>query len=224
MGVSSVEADSTSVVASAEDLRLVEALCGGDESAFAGLVDKYHVSMLRVALMFVPDRAAAEEAVQDAWVGVLRGLRRFEGRSSLRTWIFRILTNTAKTRGQKEDRSVPFSALEAELSANDPAVDPDRFNPADAPRDPHHWKSFPEDWDEIPEERVLARETLAAIRAAIDALPPHQREVIALRDVDGWSSQEVCNVLGISETNQRVLLHRARSKVRRALERYFDEE
>ena len=156
---------------------------------------------------------------------MLRGLARFEGRSSLRTLIFRILTNGAKTRGQREGRSIPFSLLgDVDLDPEGPSVDPDRFLPADHPKEPHHWVSFPRSWGEVPEERLLAQETLSIVRAAIESLPPAQREVIRLRDVEGWPSGEVCNVLGISESNQRVLLHRARSKVRRALERYFDEE
>ncbi len=213
------------VVASAADLQTVEALRRGDEAAFVRLVEAYQASMLRLAMLFVQDRAVAEEVVQEAWVGVLRGLARFEGRSSLKTWIFRILTNGAKTRGQREGRSVPFSLLgDVDLEPEGPSVEPERFLPADHPKEPHHWVSFPHSWDAVPEERLLARETLSTVRAAIESLPPAQREVITLRDVEGWPSGEVCNVLGISESNQRVLLHRARSKVRRALERYFDEE
>ena len=215
----------TDLVASADDLQTVEALRRGDEAAFVRLVEAYQASMLRLAMLFVQDRAVAEEVVQEAWVGVLRGLARFEGRSSLKTWIFRILTNGAKTRGQREGRSVPFSLLgDVDLDPEGPSVEPERFLPADHPKEPHHWVSFPRSWDAVPEERLLARETLSTVRAAIESLPPAQREVITLRDVEGWSSGEVCNVLGISESNQRVLLHRARSKVRRALERYFDEE
>jgi RNA polymerase sigma-70 factor (ECF subfamily) len=207
-----------------EDHRLVAALRRGDETAFMQLVDAYHTSMLRVARLFVPDEAAAEDVVQEAWLGVLRGLDRFEGRSSLKTWVFRILTNCAKTRGQREARSLPFSALvEAETERDEPAVDADRFYPPDDPAWAHHWVSFPRNWGELPEDRLLARETLSIVQAAIDALPPSQREVITLRDVDGWTSEEVCNTLDISETNQRVLLHRARSKVRRALEQYLGE-
>lgn len=213
---------SPEIVASAGDLQLVDALRQGDESAFAALVDQYHTAMLRLAMIFVRDRAVAEEVVQDAWLGVLRGLNRFEGRSSLKTWVFSILTNCAKTRGQREGRSLPFSAVwDADSDLDDPAVDPDRFRPADDPREPHQWVSFPRSWAAIPEEHFLAQETLAAIRAAIAALPPSQREVITLRDVEGWTSEEVCNALGVSETNQRVLLHRARTKVRRKLDDYF---
>lgn len=217
--------DSSHVVASADDLRLVEALLAGDETAFSQLIDQFHASMLRLAMVFVPDRAVAEEVVQDAWIGILRGLPRFEGRSSLKTWMFRILTNTAKTRGQREDRSVPFSALaRSEIEIDEPALDADRFMAAHDPHQAPGWVSLPRNWDDIPEDRLLAQETLELVGAAIDQLPPGQRNVITLRDIEGWTSEEVCNVLEISASNQRVLLHRARSKVRQALERYFDEE
>jgi RNA polymerase sigma-70 factor (ECF subfamily) len=208
-----------------DELSLIEALRRGDESAFVALVNSYHQSLLRMAGMYVASRAAAEDVVQETWLGVLRGLDRFEGRSSLKTWIFRILVNRAKTRGERESRSIPFSAFwSADDDAGEPAVEPERFLPADHPRWPHHWSSFPRQWDEIPEERLLSGETRAVVQQAIEALPPNQREVITLRDIEGWSAEEVCNVLVISETNQRVLLHRARSKVRRALERYLDDE
>src|SRR3989442_6189164 len=211
-------------VVSEEDLRLVEALRSGNESAFVSLIDMYHSSMLRLAMVFVPSNAVAEEVVQEAWMGVLQGLNRFEGRSSLKTWIFRILTNRAKTRAHREGRSVPFSSLpEFNSDLPEPAVDPDRFKGPDQ-QWPGHWISFPRSWDEIPEERMLSQETLTRIQDAIDALPPGQREVITLRDIEGCPSSETCNLLGVSEANQRVLLHRARSRVRRALERYFEEE
>lgn len=216
--------ESTRVVASADDLRLVEALRAGDEAAFTSLVEAYHASMLRLALIFVSDRSVAEEVVQETWLGVLRGLPRFEGRSSLKTWIFRILTNTAKTRGQREGRSLPFSALwDAEADGDEVAVAPERFLSAAHDHLAGEWAEFPNSWDNVPEDRLLAEETMGVVRTAIEALPPAQREVITLRDIENWPSQEICNVLEISESNQRVLLHRARSKVRRALERYFDE-
>jgi len=188
------------------------------------LIDQYHASMLRLAMVFVPSQAVAEEVVQEAWMGVLQGLDRFEGRSSLKTWIFRILTNRAKTRAQREGRSVPFSSLpEFNSELAEPAVEPERFRGPDQ-QWPGHWISFPRSWDEIPEERILSQETLTRIHEAIDGLPYGQREVITLRDIEGCSSDEACNLLGVSEANQRVLLHRARSRVRRALERYFEEE
>jgi RNA polymerase sigma-70 factor (ECF subfamily) len=204
------------------DLQLVAALRNRDEAAFMWLIDKYHASLVRLATIFVSDRAVAEEVTQETWIGVLRGIDRFEGRSSLKTWIYRILTNIAKTRAQRENRSIPFSAFGDDDEPIEPSVDPGRFLPDDHPRWPHHWAIQPNPWADIPEDRFLSKETLAQIRHAIEALPPSQREVISLHDIDGWSAAEVCNVLGISETNQRVLLHRARSKVRRALEQYFE--
>lgn len=209
--------------ASFDDLHLVEALRGGDEAAFASLLDQYHASLVRLACVYVSSQAVAEEVAQETWLGVLQGLDRFESRSSLKTWIFRILTNRAKTRGQREARSVPFSDwLDAENESDEPAVDPSRFRPPDDPDWPNHWAVNPAGWDDIPERYFLSQETKEHILAAIAALPPNQREVITLRDIEGWSSTEVCTVLFISETNQRVLLHRARSKVRQALEEYFD--
>ncbi|MDP9243335.1 MAG: sigma-70 family RNA polymerase sigma factor [Actinomycetota bacterium] len=202
----------------------MEALRRGDEGAFKTLVERYSPSLLRIAMMYTPSRAVAEDVVQETWLGVLNGLDRFEGRSSLKTWIFRILTNRAKTRGTRERRSIPFSAFADPAGEGpEPAVDPSRFYGADD-RFPHGWVSFPESWDGVPEERLLSSETLERITAAIESLSGAQREVITLRDVEGWTSAEVCNHLGISETNQRVLLHRARAKVRRALEEYLAEE
>jgi RNA polymerase sigma-70 factor (ECF subfamily) len=168
--------------------------------------------------MFVSSDAVADEVVQEAWLGVLRGLDGFEGRSSLRTWIFRILVNTAKTRGKRESRSVPFAALMGD-DLDEPSFDPARFFPSgDAAGS---WSTLPFDWRGMPEERAEATETLHVVAGAIAMLPPMQAEVIRLRDVLGWSSDEVRNALDISETNQRVLLHRARAKVRRALEEHF---
>lgn len=207
-------------VASPEDLALVERLKAGDEDAFMMLVDRYQASMLRIARMYVQGRAIAEEVVQEAWLGVLQGIDRFEGRSSLRTWMYRILVNIAKTRGQREGRSVPFSALAGE-DLDEAAVEPDRFHPAGHEWE-GHWSTIPRDWRGIPEDRLLGSETLDLIRRAIEGLPPMQAEVLRLRDVLGWSSEEVRNALEISETNQRVLLHRARSRVRRALEEYVE--
>jgi RNA polymerase sigma-70 factor, ECF subfamily len=201
------------------DAQLIRSLRDGDESAFAMLVEEHGATMLRVALMYVRSRAVAEEVVQEAWLGVLKGIDRFEGRSSLRTWIFRIVTNVAKTRGVRESRSVPFSALAAEEEVEGPSVPPERFRPA-GDRWAMHWAVPPEDWA-VPEERLLDAETRTVIAEAIAALPPAQRQVIALRDVEGWSAEEVCNVLELSETNQRVLLHRARTKVRQALDDYL---
>ena len=207
---------SDAVVASAADLALVERLRAGDESAFMMLVEQHQAAMLRIARMYVSTQAAAEEVVSEAWLGILKGLDRFEGRSSLRTWMYRIVANIAKTRGQRDGRTIPFSSLEG----GDDGVDPEWFQSA-SERAPGGWRAFPEDWQGIPEERLEASETLRAIGRAIDDLPPMQAEVLRLRDVLGWSSEEVRNALDLSETNQRVLLHRARSRVRRALHEYL---
>jgi RNA polymerase sigma-70 factor (ECF subfamily) len=216
--------DTPSRAATEQDLALVEALRAGDETAFMMLVERYQPAMLRIARMYVSTRAVAEDVVQDAWVGVLKGLDRFEGRSSLRTWIFRILVNTAKTRGQREARSVPFSSVWAADPEVEPSADPDRFLSLGHPGSPGRWAEPPTGWASTPEERLLSKETLAEVSRAIDALPPNQREVITMRDVLGWTSADVRNALDISETNQRVILHRARAKVRRALEGYLGPE
>jgi RNA polymerase sigma-70 factor (ECF subfamily) len=201
----------------ASDVALVDRLRAGDEAVFAELVNRYSAAMLRVAQLYVRSRSIAEEVVQDAWIGVLNGIARFEGRSSLKTWIFRIVSNKAKTRAVKEGRSVPFS----ELGPEEASVAPERFRGPDD-RYPGHWAAFPSDWARIPEERLLATETLAQVEHAIAELPPAQAIVITMRDVEGFDADDVCDALEISEGNQRVLLHRARSKVRQALEDYLD--
>jgi RNA polymerase sigma-70 factor (ECF subfamily) len=203
-----------------EDRRLVEALCRGDGEAFAALVDRHSAAMIRVASAFVPNRAAAEEAVQETWIAVMRGIDGFEGRSSLKTWIFRILTNVAMRAGARERRSVPFSALAQGEDTGEPAVDPDRFLPADHELFAGHWAIMPTHWP-TPEEGLLAGEARDVIARAIGELPPAQRTVIALRDVEGWTSEEVVEALEISPGNQRILLHRARSRVRTAIEAYY---
>jgi RNA polymerase sigma-70 factor (ECF subfamily) len=202
----------------AAEAQLLDALRAGDEAAFAALVREYHPSLVRVARIYVSTLASAEEVAQETWVGVLNGLDRFEGRSSLRTWIFRILTNIAKTRAQRDGRTLPFSALQDPGRVPEAAVDADRFLDPEHPRWPGHWAIRPEAW---PEEALLAAETRERIAEAIETLPASQRAVITLRDVEGWDGAEVCNALGLTETNQRVLLHRARSKVRGALESYL---
>lgn len=207
------------------DTRLLAALRAGDEAAFLQLVDRYHASLLRLALMHVSNRQVAEEVVQETWLAVLLGLKHFEGRSALKTWIVRILLNKAKTRAQREGRSVPFSSLPAlDVEADEPSVEPERFHSPDDLQWPGGWAVPSHTWESVPEQRLLARETRRRLREAIAALPAQQQEVILLRDIEGWTAAEVCNTLALSETNQRVLLHRARSKVRRALERYLDEE
>jgi RNA polymerase sigma-70 factor, ECF subfamily len=200
-----------------EDHELVQRLREGDESAFAELIDTYGATMARVAQMYVKDRGTAEEVVQETWLAVLNGIDRFEERSRLKTWLFRILTNRAKTRGERDGRSIPFSSL-AGTGEEEPSVDPDRFLGPDSPH-PGAWAAPPRAW---PQDRVLERETLGVIQMAIEELPETQREVIRLRDVEGWSPMEVTDALEITDGNQRVLLHRARSKVRAALEHYLD--
>jgi RNA polymerase sigma-70 factor (ECF subfamily) len=202
------------------EAQVLEALRAGDEDAFRALVREYTPSLVRVARIYVSTQAAAEEVAQETWLGVLNGLPRFEGRSSLRTWIFRILTNIAKTRAKRDGRTLPFSALSEPGRVPEAAVDADRFLDPEHPRWPGHWALKPEAW---PEDALVAGETREKLAEAIEALPAAQRAVISLRDIEGWSSEEVRNVLDLSETNQRVLLHRARSKVRSALESYLDQ-
>jgi RNA polymerase sigma-70 factor, ECF subfamily len=210
--------------AEAPDQELVRALRAGDEDAFIELVRRYNGLMLRLALGHVRTRALAEDVVQETWCAVLTGIDRFEGRSALKTWLMRILTNRAKTRGQREARCVPFSSLAGDDEDDGPAVDPDRFLPADHPRYPGGWSAAPSEWSQLPHDRLLAGEVREQIRTAIERLPTRQQAVIALRDVEGWSPEEVCETLQLSEGNQRVLLHRARSRVRGELERYFGRE
>ena len=194
-----------SVTAVDDDARLLERLRAGDEAAFVALVALHHDAMLRLASNFVSSRAVAEEVVQDTWLGVLRGIDRFEGRSSLRTWLLAILVHRARTTGVREARSVAVGDAT-------PAVDRTRFNAAGA------WASPPEQWVEDAEERLGAAALAAHIHAALEQMPPRQRAVVTLRDVDGLGSEEVCAVLSLSQANQRVLLHRGRSQLRRALE------
>jgi RNA polymerase sigma-70 factor, ECF subfamily len=200
-----------------DDRAVVAALCRGDERAFEALVERYQRSLVRIALMYVRDGAVAEEVAQETWVAVLEGIDRFEGRSSLKTWIFTILTNRAKTRGGRERRQLPTSALTGQ---DEPEVPLDRFVPPDDPHRPLGWAVPPRGW---PEERLLSREAVDHLRNAIGQLPPAQQTVIGLRDVEGFSAEEVAAALDISPGNERVLLHRARSRLRGALEEYFDQ-
>lgn len=202
----------------ADDDVLLAALQAGDERAFAVLVERYGALMLRVAQSHVRSRSVAEEVVQETWAIVFATIGRFERRAALKTWIMRILTNRAKTRGEREARCLPFSSL----PGDEPAVDADRFLPADDPRWPGHWACGLRRWSDVPEDRLLTHEVRGRIREALEQLPPRQQTVVALRDVEGWTPEEVCDALGVSEGNQRVLLHRARSKVRSALERHLD--
>jgi RNA polymerase sigma-70 factor, ECF subfamily len=200
--------------------RLVKALRAGDEAAFAALVERYHRPLFRLAEVYVRDRAVAEEVVQETWLGVISGIDRFEGRSSVKTWIFRILTNRAKTRAVREGRTIPFSSLDDAGDESDGRLEPEHFVPA-GDRYAGHWTAYPRPW--TPEDALLGAETRALVGEAIAALPPAQRAVITMRDVEGLDASEVCDVLGVSEGNQRVLLHRARTRVRRALDRYLAE-
>jgi RNA polymerase sigma-70 factor (ECF subfamily) len=197
-----------SAVTEDPDDDLLDRLRSGDEQAFVVLVGRYRDAMLRLASGYVPSRAVAEEVVQDTWVGVLRGLSGFEGRSSVRTWVFRILVNRARTAGTRERRSVAIEDME-------PVVDQSRFDLSGG------WTSPPEAWIEQIDDRVAAAKMVGRLRLAIEDLPPRQREVVTLRDIEGLSSDDVCGVLEISDANQRVLLHRGRSKLRQILESDF---
>lgn len=204
-----------------EDAQVVAALRRGDEAIFSQVVVMYSNALLRLAQDFVRTRSVAEEVVQETWLAVLDGIDRFEGRSSFKTWLFRILVNKAKTRGVREARSVPFSSLA--LEADEPAVPEERFRGA-GNEWPGHWLTPPRSLETMPEERLLAREARQRIASAIETLPESQRVVVTLRDVAGWDADEVCDVLGLSEGNQRVLLHRGRAKLRAAFEQYIEED
>lgn len=204
-----------------EEAVLIERLLEGDEETFLQLVSKYQASMVRVARIYVKSGSAAEEVTQEAWMGLLKGLHRFEGRSSLKTWLFRILVNRAKTRRNKDLRSVPFSALgSGEGEEREDSVDPSRFREGGA------WGTMPpERWEkDTPEVLYLRQEARAFVEEELQKLPEKQRIVVTMRDVEGFSSKDVCNVLDVTETHQRVLLHRGRSKIRAALERYLESE
>jgi RNA polymerase sigma-70 factor (ECF subfamily) len=204
----------------ADDQELVERARAGDEDAYTTLVRRYSPSLLRLARMYVPTAALAEDVVQETWIAVLRGLERFEGRSSFKTWLFRILVNRAKTRGVREHRSIPFASLGAGEGGEDaddgPTVDPARFAGDGA------WTSAPRSWADDPELALDSKEAQRVVREAIATLPDRQQQVITMRDLEGLSSDEVRNALELTETNQRVLLHRARAKVRTALENWND--
>lgn len=200
-----------------DDSALVDRLLARDEKAFAAVVELHHESLVRLALAFVSSRAVAEEVAQETWVAVLRGLSSFERRSSFKTWAFRILSNRAKTRGIREGRTVPFSALgsDDEAGSHEPAVDPSRFDGKQM------WAEPPSSWGADPEEKLARAEAVHFLDEAIAALPPNLRAVVLLRDVEGLDAADACNALEISETNQRVLLHRARSRLRKALAQHL---
>ena len=202
--------------AAAGDRALVSRLRARDEAAFASLVRAHHEPLVRLALSFVGNRATAEEVVQETWSQVITGLAGFEGRSSLRTWIFRICTNRALRRGERESRSVPLSALSDDDA---PEVEPQRFDRSG------HWSDPPRPWDARNPEEILQRaEAVACIERTMEELPPVQRAVVLLRDVEGMEAAEACAVLEVSESNQRVLLHRGRARIRRELEKLFSRE
>ena len=199
---------------SVDEVDLVARLRSGDETAFCYLVDRYHVSMVRLARSFVSTDAAAEDVAQDTWMGAMRGVDRFEGRSSVKTWLFRILVNRAKTRGVRDSRSVPFSSLGDD---GEHAVDPDRFL-EESHRWGGYWSAPPSRWRDGPELKAIGAETRKMLGRALDELPPMQKAVVTLRDVHGFETGEVCDALDVSEANQRVLLHRGRSRMRTVLE------
>ncbi|MGH9225963.1 MAG: RNA polymerase sigma factor [Acidimicrobiales bacterium] len=197
------------------ELAMVERLRAGDQAAFAELVRRHHKAMVHFAETFVPSRAIAEEVAQDAWLGVIKGIDRFEGRSSLSTWIFRIVANIARTRGARERRTTPAVTVTEELADSTPSVPPGRFA---GPPGRGAWADPPVHWSELPDERVLAQSTFDQVNALAAGLSENQRRVFVLRDIQGLTSSEVCDLLELSEVNQRVLLHRARSRVRAGLE------
>jgi len=201
----------------ADDDALVPALRAGDEAAFCWLIDTYSAHLHRLARSFVASHAAAEEVVQETWLGVIRGIGGFGQRSSLRTWICRILVNQARRRGARDHRALPASALAGE---HEPVAPLESFLP-EGHAWAGHWASTPPRWDDVPGERLESEETLDVVRRAIEALPPLPRQVIVLRDVEGWSAADVAELLGISDGNQRVLLHRARARVRRAVDAHL---
>jgi RNA polymerase sigma-70 factor (ECF subfamily) len=205
------------------ETQLITRLRSGDEAAFLQVVGEHHQALLRVSRAYVSNQAVAEEVVQETWLGVLRGIGRFEGRCSLKTWIFQILINRAITRSQREARTVSFSALAgSEMEQSQPLVDPSRLAGPNAEY-PDRWAVAPQEWAMTPEQLLLSNECRTHIERAIAALPPVQRQVITMRDIQGWTNEEICNTLGISESNCRVLLHRARSRVRQVMEDYLGE-
>lgn len=208
-----------------DEAALVAALRRGDEATFMRLVEQYQTAMVRLAQVYVGDPAVAEEVAQETWLSALKNLDHFEARSSFKTWLFHILVNGAKTRGQRERRSTPFSALIEDGDDGDegPSVAPERFMGEDGAY-AGGWLTPPASWEQLPEDRLASQETRTCVLAAIARLPQNQASVIRLRDVEGYSAEEVCDMLGIGATNQRVLLHRARSRVRQALETYLSDD
>lgn len=207
-----------------DDTELAARLRAGDEAAFAGLIDAYGPALRRLAQCYVPNEAVADEVVQETWLAVIEGIGRFQGRSSVKTWAFCILRNIARRQGGRERRTVTYGSASTSEENDRRSFDPYRFLPFDHPHSPGHWRSFPPTWQCRPDDEFARRETMGVVAGAIAALCPSQREVITLRDVEGRSGAEVCETLSISDTHQRVLLHRARRRVRAALQHHFDED
>jgi RNA polymerase sigma-70 factor (ECF subfamily) len=205
------------------DLTLVARLRGGDEATFVELVRRHHAGFTRLALTWVRDQSVAEELVQETWLFAIERLGDFEGRSSLKTWLCGILINKARNRRRQERHTVPGSSLDLEVGGEQPVVSPDRFSPTGHRWD-GHWQAPPSPWPQTPEGSVLTAEMRRLLDSSIATLPENQRAVFVLRDVEGLSGPEVCNALGISDTHQRVLLHRARSRLRNLLESHYCEE
>ncbi|MGS0686170.1 RNA polymerase sigma factor [Nakamurella sp. GG22] len=204
-----------------DDAELLQRLRERDSGAFAVILDAWSPGMVRLAGTFVSTDASAEEVLQDTWLAVMTGVGSFEGRSSLRTWVYRILVNTAKRCAERESRTVPWSSWADDPADNHgPTVDPDRFQSAEE-QFPGHWRDWPRPWPPFPERQAMATELRAVLNGAVDGLPARQRIVVLLRDVEGYASHEVCAILDITVANQRVLLHRGRAAVRANLERYF---
>lgn len=202
-----------------DEVELVARLRAGDEAAFVTLIDAHHTAMIGIACLYVRDRAAAEDVAQETWLAVVRGIDRFDGRSALKTWLYRIVTNRAKTAGERQRRTTPVAI--GGQDGDSRAVDPSRFLGSDHPHWLGHWRAPPATWPADLDDRAVAHELMDRVAAAIGRLPPSQATVITLRDVECWTAKEVCNGLGLTETNQRVLLHRARAQVRQALEDYY---
>jgi len=215
-----MQAELPAAIGSASEEATVSALRAGDERTFRELFARTYPTLKRVARGYVASDAVAEEIVQETWMAVVTGIGRFESRSTLGTWIFSILTNQAKSHCAREGRALPFSSF-APVDADEPAVDPDRFQKDDEAW-PGHWATPPRPWQK-PERRVLALEAREHLRHALAQLPERQRLIVGLRDVDGHSAEEVCELLGLSQENQRVLLHRGRARLRAALEKYLDQ-
>lgn len=200
------------------DSGIVAALRAGDQNAFRDVVAKLNPGLVRLASTYVSTELA-DEVVQDTWVAVVRSIDSFQERSSLTTWIYRIMLNKVRTLARREAKIIPFAAMGHTSEGSHPAIEPERLIHPES--GPGHWAQTPQRWENLPAERLESTETLDMIEAAISRLPPAQREVIQLRDILGWSAEEACNTLGISSVNQRVLLHRARAAVRAMLEEYL---